>query len=93
MEIVATIEARIGLNRLPGKVLKRLDGVSIRDISYGKTIYGFSDEKSVCISELKRRFGWGTVPIFTGEKLYIREFFKTVSNAASTNIQAWCVKR
>jgi|TARA_B100001964_G_C13809225_1_gene412245 spore coat polysaccharide biosynthesis protein SpsF (cytidylyltransferase family) len=38
MEIVATIKARMGSKRLPGKVLKRLDGMSIRDISYRRVI-------------------------------------------------------
>jgi hypothetical protein len=57
---------------------KDIDYYEIGIQQYGNTLYDFPDEKDIGISEFKRRFGGVTVPLFTGEKYYVKKFFKKI---------------
>ncbi len=54
---------------------KGVDYYEIGIQQYGNTISDFPSEKDINISEFKRRFGGVTVPLFTGEKFYSKEYF------------------
>ncbi len=57
---------------------KHIDYYEIGIQQYGNTLYDFPDEKSISISEFKRRFGGLTVPLFIGEKYYSKSYFRKV---------------